>query len=122
MNAISRGERAIHWIEKFCLFPNGPDKGRRVRLLPKQRAAVLRIYDGPAGMDIASVSAPLSGYLALLHVCGPEAVSGASAPPHFAADFFSVWNAAGPELRVVLKRDGERIICPELGTRWSAAA
>jgi hypothetical protein len=122
MNAKSRGERAIHWIESFCLFPNGPDKGRRVRLLPKQRETVLRIYDGPAGIDIASVSAPLAGYLALLHVCGPEAVSGASAPPHFAADFFSVWNAAGPELRLVLKRDGQHIVCPELGTRWPAAA
>jgi hypothetical protein len=67
------------------------------------------------------VPPPLAGYLTLLHVCGPEGVNGAPVP-QFGGDFFSVWNATGPELRVVLKRDGEHIICPELGTRWPAAA
>jgi hypothetical protein len=30
--------------------------------------------------------------------------------------------ATGPRLREVLKRTEEIIVCPELGTRWPAAA
>jgi hypothetical protein len=37
-------------------------------------------------------------------------------------DTFTVWGAAGPRLREVLKRDGERIVCPQLGTGYPAAA
>jgi hypothetical protein len=50
MNAKSRGERNIYWVENFCLFPSGPDKGKRVRLSPRQREMVLRLYDGPMGL------------------------------------------------------------------------
>lgn len=39
-----------------------------------------------------------------------------------APDTFTTWNAVGPDLRAVVKRDGERIVCPELGTRYPAAA
>ena len=34
----------------------------------------------------------------------------------------TTWAATGPRLREVLKRTGEIIVCPELGTRWPAAA
>jgi hypothetical protein len=33
----TRGDRNGHWIEKFCLVPHDPDKGRHVRLTPAQR-------------------------------------------------------------------------------------
>jgi hypothetical protein len=33
----------------------------------------------------------------------------------------TTWAATGPRLREVLKRTGEIIVCPELGTRWPAA-
>jgi hypothetical protein len=123
-HAKTRGTRAIFWVENFCRVPNGPYKGRPVKLSPEQRQAVRRIYDNAAGIgaDAEAVPAPLAGYLARLHICGPEAVSGVGPVPQFAADSFSLWNATGPELRAVLKRDGERIICPELGTRWPSAA
>jgi hypothetical protein len=87
--ANPRGARAIHWIEAFCLFPAGPDKGKRVRLSPKQRQTVLRLYDNPAGIEAEAVPAPLAGYLALLHVCGPEGADGAPVP-QFGGDFFQL--------------------------------
>jgi hypothetical protein len=67
------------------------------------------------------VTGPLAAYLALLHVCGPEALE-REFVPEIDADIFSVWNATGPDLKAVLKREGGRIVCPELGTRYPAAA
>ena len=32
-----RGSRAIAWIEQFCLYPDGPKKGKRVRLSQPER-------------------------------------------------------------------------------------
>jgi hypothetical protein len=69
----------------------------------------------------APITTPLAAYLALLHVCGPEAVQH-DFRPAIAPDLFTVWGAVGPKLREVLKRDGERIVCPELGTGYPAAA
>jgi hypothetical protein len=69
-----------------------------------------------------NVESPLSAYLALLHLCGPEAVWPWATPPHFESDIFTVWSSSGPHLRAVLKRTGEVIVCPELGTRFPAAA
>jgi hypothetical protein len=57
-----------------------------------------------------------------MHVCGPEAVVGGRQQPTLVADIFTIWNATGPDLRAVLKRDGGHIVCPELGTRYPAAA
>jgi hypothetical protein len=42
--------------------------------------------------------------------------------PQFYTDSLQVWAATGPDLKEVLKRDGEAILCPELGTRYPAAA
>ncbi len=118
----TRGDRAINWIEKFCLYPSGPKKGKPVRLSAEQCVAVRRIYDSPNGFaDLSGINAPLTAYLALLHICGPEALSKAP-PPQLAADIFTIWSATGPRLREVLKRDGGRIVCPELGTAFEAAA
>ncbi len=79
-----------------------------------------RLYDAAGSLQAVPVSGPLAAYIALLHVCGPEAVGDAAA--FVESDLFSVWGAAGPELRAVLKREGERVIYPELGTRWPTAA
>jgi hypothetical protein len=54
-------------------------------------------------------------------VCGPEALQ-QEFRPKVRVDIFTVWGAVGPDLRAVVKRDGERIVCPELGTRYPAAA
>ena len=39
----TRGERAICWIEVYCLVPNGLDRGQHVRLTPAQRDIVREI-------------------------------------------------------------------------------
>ena len=117
-----RGWRNIAWIERHCLVPHGPDKGKRVLLTRAQRDIVYCIYDGN---EQPEVTGPLAAFLALLHVCGPEALQRDFSDAMLAktnADTFTVWGAAGPRLREVLKRDGERIVCPQLGTGYPVAA
>jgi hypothetical protein len=113
----TRGGRAIRWIEDYCLVPSGLDKGQHVRLTPVQRDIVSQIYDG---IEALPVSGPLAAYLALLHVCGPEALQ-KEFRPELNADIFTVWGAVGPDLRAVLKREGERIVCTQLGTEWPSS-
>src|SRR5262245_54342691 len=110
----TRGQRAIGWVETYCLVPHGPDKGLRVKLTPEQRATCRRIYDHPNGPEREPVTGVLAGYLALLHLCGPEALQ-RDLRLDLAPDIFTLWNATGPDLKAVLKRDGERVVCPELG-------
>jgi hypothetical protein len=55
----------------------------------------------------------------LLHVCGPEALQ-KDFRPDVDVDIFTLWNATGPSLREVLRREGEHIA--ELGTRYPVAA
>jgi len=117
---LSCGERNIKWIENYCLVPHGPDKGRHVVLTPAQRDVVRRIYDAP-GLPQPDINGPLAAYLALLHVCGPEAVRD-SGGHRFIADIFTLWNSVGPDLRAVLKREGDNVVCPELGTKYPPAA
>jgi hypothetical protein len=62
----SRGDRNAMWIEKYCLIPSGLDRGQRVRLTTEQKYLIRKIYDDG---ERVPVSAPLSAYLALLHVC-----------------------------------------------------
>jgi hypothetical protein len=117
----NRGAKNAHWIEKYCLIPSGADRGRRVRLTQAQRETIARIYDGN---EIVEVAPPLSAWLALLHLCGPEAVLDVTnvSQPRFHVDLFTTWSASGPDLKGVLMLQGDHIVCPELGTRYPAAA
>jgi len=92
-----------------------------VHLTPAQRDIVRQIYDGSDGIEAAPITGPLAAYLALLHVCGPEALH-KEFRPELSADIFTVWGAVGADLRAVLRREGGRIICTQLGTEWPAAA
>jgi hypothetical protein len=118
MRPRRRGDIAIAWIEEFCIIPHGPDQGRHVRLTPGQRDLIRRVYSGAQDAPVTGI---MAAYLALLHVCGSEALQ-KTFRPELTADIFTTWNAAGPDLRDVLRREGERIVCPELGTRYPAAA
>ena len=106
----TRSERVIWWVRHFCIVPDGPNRGQPAMLLPEQEAQVRRIYD--RGKD-GTVAAPLAAYLALLHVAGPMARE--DPPPLEAVDPWTVWRCASEPLRAVLRRDRERIVCPELG-------
>ena len=117
----TRGERAITWVQEYCVHPAGPHKGEHVRLSPVQREAVLRLYDAPEQpQDV--LTGPLAGFIALLHICGPEAVGDNLQPPPVEVDVFTVWNATGPDLKAVLRREGEAVVCRELRTRFPPVA
>lgn len=112
---LTRSERAIWWVERFCIQPDG----REVRLSASQRVAIHLLYDGgqPTAIDAA-----LSAYLTLLHLCGLEAAAKQPPPVPLNADLFSVWTAASIELRRVLVRKGSNLSCPALMTSWTSAA
>jgi len=119
----SRADRAITWIEAYCIVPSGPQRGEYVRLTRQQRDTLTAIYDRGEEPTASDVSGPLVAYLLLLHLCGPEAIQEPqNFRPPVGSDLFTLWNAVGPDLRAVLKRDGPRIVCPELGTVFPPTA
>ena len=112
---LTRGEEAATWIEDWCVLPGG----KPLQLSPAERAKVYGAFD--AGV-LELIDGPLAAYLTLASLAGP---SDLHLPPHadlLRTDLFSVWNAAGRDLRRYLQRKGAQILCPERGTRWTAAA
>lgn len=92
-----------------------------MRLTTEQRYTVRMIFDDPTGQLTEPVGEPLAAFLVLYGLAGPEA-PGSRSPPPFVSNLFSVWGAAGPQLRAVLRRHGEEVTCPELGTAWKSTA
>jgi hypothetical protein len=121
MHAHTRGDCAISWIEQFCLYPDGPSKGKRVILSPAECWQVRQLYDDPDGPKSAPLTGTLAAYLALLHICGPEAKQ-KQFRPTVSTDAWTVWRATSPDLQRVLKREGETVVCPALGTKFPLAA
>jgi hypothetical protein len=118
----SRGDRAIRWIEKYCVTPDTPDGEQRpVRLSLVECLQIRKLYNLHHVPD-EPISGPLASYIALLHICGPEAL-GEEPPPPVQVDSWTVWRAAAnPDLRRVLEREREAIVCPKLGTRYPTRA
>jgi phage terminase large subunit-like protein len=115
---MTRGEKVIAFIQRYCRVPEGNLLGQPVKLLPFQRRFILDIYDNPAGTSRAYLSmARKNGKTAtiamilLAHIVGPEAyqnsriVSGARTRKQAA----EVYNYAAkmvmisPELRKIVK-------------------
>lgn len=110
------GEKAADWIESWCATP----AGKPVRLSAEDRATVYAIFDGGIAQD---VTGPLASFLTLLALAGPSWARSENRPgANLRVDIFSLWGAASAPLRRYLHRQGEVIVCPELGTRWSRAA
>ena len=120
----TRSARALDWIQAYCVTPRGPERGKFVRLSEMERETVRKIYDHPEGVQPLPVKGRLAAFLALLNVCGPEAIARDKQQrrPQCAIDVFTVWASATPALREVLKHEGEHIVCPELGTKFPATA
>jgi hypothetical protein len=123
---MTRAKANIHWIEEHCNVPTGPHRGEYAILTAAQRQTIREIYDAPDGpLDLPVTDKELAAYLTLAHLCGYEA-SRPGQPPGFRpsvnVDVFTLWAAAGPLLREVLRREGEAVICPELGNRFPWAA
>lgn len=77
---MTRGERVCAFLEKYCIVPEGSRVGQPMRLDPFQREFILRVYDNPAGTELAILSIAkknaktcLIAALVLAHVAGPEA-------------------------------------------------
>ena len=78
---MTRGERVIAFIERYCKAPEGGHVGKPLKLEPFQVDFIREVYDNPAGTrrGILSIgrkngkTALIAGIL-LDHICGPEAV------------------------------------------------
>ncbi len=78
---MTRGERVIAFIERFCIVPEGELLGQPMRLDDFQKEFILAIYDNPERTDKAYLSIArkngktglIAGIL-LAHLVGPEAV------------------------------------------------
>jgi phage terminase large subunit-like protein len=77
---LTRGEKVIRFIEKYCRVPEGKWVGQPMRLDPFQKLWILAIYDNPAitSLGILSIArkngkTALIAAIVLCHLVGPEA-------------------------------------------------
>lgn len=133
----SRGDRAIGWIEKVCIVPEGKLVGQPVVLRSWQKRELRRIYNNPAGTRRAILSfgrkngkTALASFLLLLHLCGPEArpnsqLYSAAQSREQAALLFrlaaKIVRRSEVLAGVVQVRDtAKELLCPDLGTIYRA--
>ena len=136
---MTRGEKVIAFIERYCRVPDGKWVGRPLKLEPFQRRFICEVYDNPQGTrrGILSIarkngkSALIAG-LVLAHIVGPEArlnaqmVSGAQSRDQAAL----VFNLAAkmvqlsPELSKLVRivPSGKRLIGLPMNTEYKALA
>lgn len=135
LGLLTRGDRNIKWIERYCRIPEGKDVGKPVILRPFQRKVIKGIYDTPTRLAIISFGrkngkTALVACLDLLHLVGPEM--------HRNSQLFSaaqareqagiVFNLAAkmvrfsPELTevVYIKESAKALQVPVLGTQYRA--
>jgi len=134
---LSRGERAIAWIEDVCVVPEGALVGQRVKLRDWQQSELKRIYDNPAGTRRAILSfgrkngkTALASFLLLLHLCGPEAransqLFSAAQARDQAGLLFNlaakmVRQSAALNEAIIVRDHAKELTCPELGTVYRA--
>lgn len=77
---LTRGEKVVAFIERYCYVPSGKHVGKPIKLLEFQRQFVLAVYDNPAGTSRAYLSiarkngkTALIAAIVLAHLVGPEA-------------------------------------------------
>lgn len=77
---LTRGQKVIAFIERYCLVPEGEHVGKPIVLDQFQRKFILDVYDNPHGTRRAILSigrkngkTALIASLVLAHLCGPEA-------------------------------------------------
>lgn len=82
---LTRGERVIAFVQRYCLIPEGTGVGKPVKLLPFQKKFILDVYDNPAGTARAYLSIArkngktgLIACILLAHIVGPEAYENSS--------------------------------------------
>ena len=77
---MTRADRIIAFIERFCKTPEGKNVGQPLRLMPFQKQFIKDIYDNPKGTSRAYLSvarkngkSALISAILLAHIVGPEA-------------------------------------------------
>lgn len=78
---LTRGQRVIAFIERYCIIPEGEHIGKPMRLEPFQKEFILDVYDNPHGTHTGVLSIArkngktgLIAAILLCHLVGPEAV------------------------------------------------
>jgi phage terminase large subunit-like protein len=134
---LSKGDKAIEWIERNCYIPEGSQLGQRVKLREWQKDELRKIYNNPLGTRRAIISfgrkngkTALAAFLLLLHLCGPFArpnsqLFSAAQSREQASVIFDLARKIvrmSPELHdFILVRDHARqLICKGLGTSYRA--
>lgn len=132
---VTRGERNAAWIQEHCRIPEGKDVGKPVRLTDEQKDWLRQIYDSPTRRFILSMArknakTSFSGFLLLLHLCGPEAKANsqlfsAAQSRDQAAILFALAAKIvrmSPDLSafVTIRDTAKQLFCPELGTLYRA--
>jgi phage terminase large subunit-like protein len=76
---VTRGERVIEFIHRYCRVPEGAKVGEPILLAEFQREFILDVYDNPAGTRRAYLAiarkngkSALIACLLLAHLAGPE--------------------------------------------------
>ena len=136
---MTRAEKVIAFVHRYCVVPEGKLIGQPMRLLPFQERFVREVYDNPVGTRTGILSiarkngkSGLIAALMLAHLVGPEAkqnsqiVSGARTRKQAAV----VWNLAAkmvslsPELRKIVRPvpSSKKLIGLTMNTEYEALA
>jgi len=134
---MTRAEKVIRFVEKFCVTPEGADVGKPLKLADFQKQFIRDVYGNPHGTRRAYLSCArkngksgLVSALLLAHTVGPEArlnssiVSGSNSRDQAAL----VWNLAAkmcqlsPKLSELVRiiPSGKRIIGLPLNVEYRA--
>lgn len=136
---MSRAERVIRFIERFCVVPEGKLVGQPLKLEPFQKRFIREVYDNPAGTrrGILSIArkngkSGLIAAIVLAHIVGPEArlnaqiVSGARSRDQAALVFNLAWKMCqlSPELSKLVRvvPSGKRLIGLPMNVEYRALA
>ncbi|MGE8143061.1 terminase large subunit [Novosphingobium sp. NPDC080210] len=136
---MTRGEKVIAFIERFCRVPEGAKVGEPIQLADFQRRFILAVYDNPHGTRRAYLAiarkngkSAIIACLLLAHLVGPEAklnsqlVSGARSRDQASLVFAlaSKMVQLSPELSKVVRivPSGKKLIGLPMNTEFKALA
>jgi len=136
---VTRGEKIIAFVERYCIIPEGAHVGQPIRLAEFQKRFILEVFDNPHGTRRAYLSVgrkngktALIACLLLAFLVGPEAklngqlVSGALSRDQAALVFnlASKMVQLSPELSKIIRivPSGKRLIGLTMNTEYKALA
>ncbi|MES2819806.1 MAG: terminase TerL endonuclease subunit [Pseudomonadota bacterium] len=136
---MTRAEKIISFIERFCVTPEGAGVGKPLVLADFQKRFIIEVYDNPAGTRRAYLSVGrkngktgLIAALLLAHLVGPEAklnaqlISGAMSRDQAALVFSLAAKMVqqSPKLSAIVRviPSGKRLLGLPLNTEFRALA